>query len=146
LWTPSNSFVFSFKVYRTQLPWNSIKRPPTCPICNLQAELPFENLVFCTQDHLDRYQRSLKSTRLKTGKYPPQDIAWKPMEIVSDEEPSDELDIDLGGINLSESRVEEDESTVGEKYSKPVGDRTFQKFVRRIERAPEQILRYLYPV
>jgi len=63
------------------------------------------------------------------------------MEIVSDDEP-DEIDIDMGGINLNESRVEEDESTAGEQYSKPVGDRAFQKFVRRIERAPEQILRY----
>lgn len=63
------------------------------------------------------------------------------MEIVSDDEP-DDVDIDVGGINLNSSRVEEDESTSGEQYSKPVGDRTFQKFVRRIERAPEQILRY----
>ena len=63
------------------------------------------------------------------------------MEIVSDEEPED-LNIDMGSINLNGSRVEEDESTVGEKYSKGVGDRAFQKFARRIERAPEQILRY----
>jgi hypothetical protein len=63
------------------------------------------------------------------------------MEIVSEEEPED-LDIDMNGINLNRSRVEEDESTAGEKYSKPVGDRTFQKFVRRVEQAPEQILRY----
>jgi hypothetical protein len=63
------------------------------------------------------------------------------MEIVSDEEP-DDVDIDMGGININESRVEEDESTAGEQYSKPVGDRTFQKFLRRIERAPEQIIRY----
>ena len=63
------------------------------------------------------------------------------MEIVSDEEP-EYLDIDMGGINLNTSRVEEDESTASETYSKPIGDRTFQKFVRRIERAPEQILRY----
>ena len=63
------------------------------------------------------------------------------MEIVSDEEPED-LDIDMPGINLNESRVESDESTADEKYSKAVGDRVFQKFVRRIERAPEQILRY----
>jgi hypothetical protein len=38
--------------------------------------------------------------------------------------------------------VEEDESTVGEGYEKAVGDRTFQKFARRVECAPEQILRY----
>ena len=62
------------------------------------------------------------------------------MEIVSDEEP-DDVNIDMGGINLNGSRVEEDESTAGERYSKPIGDRTFQKFLRRIERAPEQILR-----
>jgi hypothetical protein len=62
------------------------------------------------------------------------------MEIVSDEEPND-IDIDMGGINLNGSRVEENDSTSGERYSKPVGDWAFQKFVRRIERAPEQILR-----
>jgi len=62
------------------------------------------------------------------------------MEIVSDEEP-DDIDIKME-ININASRVEEDESTAGEQYSKPVGDRTFQKFARRIERAPEQILRY----
>jgi hypothetical protein len=63
------------------------------------------------------------------------------MEIVSDEEP-DNIDIDIGNININESiRVEGDESTIGEQYSKPIGDRTFQKFVRRLERAPEQILR-----
>jgi len=64
------------------------------------------------------------------------------MEIVSDEEPEEDLDLDMGGINLDEQRVEEDESTLGELYSKAVGDRTFQKFARRVERAPEQILRY----
>ena len=63
------------------------------------------------------------------------------MEIVSDEEP-DDINIDMGGININGSRVEEDESTAGERYSKPIGDRTFQKFLRRIERVPEQILRY----
>ena len=62
------------------------------------------------------------------------------MEIVSEEEP-DDIDIDLSSIDLSRSRVEQDESTEGEQYSKPVGDRTFQKFVRRLERAPDQILR-----
>jgi len=67
------------------------------------------------------------------------------MEIVSDEEPEDDLDLDVGGLNLDGHRVEEDESTVGEVYSKAVGDRTFQKFARRVERAPEQILRY-HPV
>jgi hypothetical protein len=64
------------------------------------------------------------------------------MEIVSDEEPED-FDIDMTSINLNSSRVEEDESTASETYSKAIGDRTFQKFVRRIERAPEQILRYV---
>jgi len=63
------------------------------------------------------------------------------MEIVSDDEPEEALDLDMGGINLDEQRVEEDESTVGEVYSKAVGDRTFQKFARRVDRAPEQILR-----
>jgi len=63
------------------------------------------------------------------------------MEIVSEEEPED-LDIDMTGVSLNESRVENDESTADEKYSKAVGDRTFQKFVRRLDRAPEQILRY----
>jgi len=63
------------------------------------------------------------------------------MEIVSEEEP-DDIDIDFSSIHLSRSRVEQDESTEGEQYSKPVGDRTFQKFVRRLERAPDQILRY----
>jgi hypothetical protein len=63
------------------------------------------------------------------------------MEIVSDEEP-DDIDIDMTSISLNQTRVETDESTAGEQYSKPVGDRTFQKFLRRIERAPEQILRY----
>ena len=67
------------------------------------------------------------------------------MEIVSDEEP-DDIDIDMGNINSNGSRVEEDESTAGEMYSKPIGDRTFQKFLRRIERAPAQILRYYFPV
>ena len=45
------------------------------------------------------------------------------------------------GVN-AEARVEQDESTEGEVYSKPTGDRTFQKFVNRLDRAPEQILRY----
>jgi hypothetical protein len=63
------------------------------------------------------------------------------MEIVSDEEP-DDISIDMTSINLTQSRVETDESTAGEQYSKPVGDRTFQKFLRRIERASKQILRY----
>lgn len=67
------------------------------------------------------------------------------MEIVSDEEP-DDIGIDIANINLNETRVETDESTAGEQYSKPVGDRTFQKFLRRIDRAPEQILRYYHPM
>ncbi len=66
------------------------------------------------------------------------------MEIVSDEEP-DDIDVDMGNININGSRVEEDESTARERYSKPIGDRSFQKFLRRIERAPEQILRYVSP-
>lgn len=133
-----------FKVFRTQVPWSSIEPPKTCPICGFPGTIPLEDLVFCTQDHLDRYQRSLKSTRIKNNKYPPQDIAWKPMEIVSEEEPTDEdiIELDMEGINLQSSRVEEDESTIGEQYTKPVGDTTFQKFLRRIERAQQQILRY----
>ena len=67
------------------------------------------------------------------------------MEIVSEEEPpsphNDELS--LSSLNLSSSRVDTDESVADEKYSKSVGDRTFQKFLRRVERAPEQVLRYL---
>jgi hypothetical protein len=62
------------------------------------------------------------------------------MEIVSEEEP-DDVDIDMSGINLNGNRVESDESTTDEQYSKAVGDRVFQKFLRRIEKAPEQILR-----
>ena|SRR5437762_2580383 len=138
-----NILTIRFKVFRTQLPWSAIRPPKTCAICNLLGTVPFEDLVFCTQDHLDRHQRSLKSTR-KKGKFPPQDIAWRPMEIVSDEEP-DDIDVDMGNININGSRVEEDESTARERYSKPIGDRTFQKFLRRIERAPEQILRYVSP-
>ena len=68
------------------------------------------------------------------------------MEIVSEEEPSMDVDIDLEGMNLGSQRVEEDESTAREEYSKSLGDRTFQKFVTRLERAPEQILRYSFPV
>ena len=128
-----------FKVFRTQVPWTEIKAPQTCQICSFPGDLKHEDLLFCTQEHCERYQRSLKSTRAK-AKYPPRDITWKPMEIVSDEEP-DDIDIDLEGISINTSRVEQDESTAGEQYSKPVGDRTFQKFVRRIERAPDQILR-----
>jgi pre-rRNA-processing protein TSR4 len=132
---------FRFKVFRIQTPWSSIKIPQTCLICNLPGTVTSDSMNFCTQEHLERYQRSLKSIRMK-GKYPPQDIAWKPMEIVSDEEPED-FNIDMTNIDLNSSRVEEDESTAGETYSKAIGDRTFQKFVRRIERAPEQILRYV---
>lgn len=67
------------------------------------------------------------------------------MEIVSDEEPSATLNdtLSLSSLSLFSSRVETDESVADEKYSKPVGDRTFQKFLRRLERAPEQVLRYL---
>ena len=68
------------------------------------------------------------------------------MEIVSEEEPGMDVDIDLEGMNLGSQRVEEDESTAGEEYSKSLGDRTFQKFVTRLERAPEQILRYSFPL
>ena len=64
------------------------------------------------------------------------------MEIVSDEESLSPA-ISLTSLSLSTSRVDSDESVADEKYSKPVGDRTFQKFLRRIERAPEQVLRYL---
>lgn len=53
-----------------------------------------------------------------------------------------EVDIDLEGMSLGSQRVEEDESTAGEEYSKSLGDKTFQKFVTRLERSPEQILRY----
>jgi hypothetical protein len=131
-----------FKVLRTQVPWNSIKSPSTCIICNLLANTSQEDLHFCTEEHLIRYQRSLTSTRVK-GKYPPQDIAWKPMEIVSEEEP-DDLEINLDSLDVAgDTRVESDESTAGEKYSKAVGDRAFQKFVKRLERSPEQILRYV---
>lgn len=131
----------SFKVLRTQVPWTEIEAPKSCQICHFPMDFSNENLVFCTQEHYERYQRSLKSTRVKTRKSPPQDIAWKPMEIVSDEE-NDNLGIDISGIDLNQSRVEQDESTEGEQYTKSVGDRTFQKFVRRIERAPDQILRF----
>lgn len=62
------------------------------------------------------------------------------MEIVSEEEPED-LDIGISSLNLDRNRVEDDESTADEQYSKAVGDRMFQKFLRRIEKAPEQILR-----
>jgi hypothetical protein len=62
------------------------------------------------------------------------------MEIVSDEEPEDQVDLNLAGINLHSQMVEQ-ESTMEEEYSKAVGDRTFQKFARRVELAPEQILR-----
>ena len=62
------------------------------------------------------------------------------MEIVSEEEPED-LDIGISSLNLDRNRVEDDESTADERYSKAVGDRMFQKFLRRIEKAPEQILR-----
>jgi hypothetical protein len=64
------------------------------------------------------------------------------MEIVSEEEPED-LDLNLENMSISGPGVEEDESTAGEKYSKTVGDRTFLKFAKRLERDPEQILRYL---
>jgi hypothetical protein len=68
------------------------------------------------------------------------------MEIVSEEEPEMDVDIDLAGMDLNSSRVvEEDESTAGEMYSKSTGDRTFQKFVNRLDGAPEQILRYTPP-
>src|SRR5271154_5730023 len=132
----------SCKVLRIETPWSSIKTPKLCLICNFPGELPHENLTFCTQDHLDRYQRSLKSTRPKSN-FPPQDISWKPMEIVSDEEPPSPSDLSLSSLSLTSSRVETDESVADEKYSKPIGDRTFQKFLRRIERAPEQVVRYL---
>jgi hypothetical protein len=62
------------------------------------------------------------------------------MEIVSDEESKD-LDIDLDSLRLNSSQDNDDWGT-GEQYSKAIGDRTFQKFVRRIEQSPEQILRY----
>jgi hypothetical protein len=62
------------------------------------------------------------------------------MEIVSDEESKD-LDINLDSLNLNGSQDNDDWGT-GEQYSKAIGDRTFQKFVRRIEGSPEQILRY----
>jgi pre-rRNA-processing protein TSR4 len=64
------------------------------------------------------------------------------MEIVSDEEPPSPSDLSLSSLSLT-SHVETDESVADEKYSKSIGDRTFQKFLRRIERAPEQVLRYL---
>lgn len=67
------------------------------------------------------------------------------MEIVSEEEPGIEVDLDLEGMSLGSQRVEESEETMGEEYSKSLGDRTFQKFVTRLERAPEQILRYTSP-
>jgi hypothetical protein len=67
------------------------------------------------------------------------------MEIVSEEEPGTEVDLDLEGMSLGSQRVEESEETMGEEYSKSLGDRTFQKFVTRLERAPEQILRYTSP-
>lgn len=65
------------------------------------------------------------------------------MEIVSEEEPPSPDQLSLSSLNLSSSRVDTDESVADEKYSKSVGDRTFQKFLRRVERAPEQVLRYL---
>jgi len=65
------------------------------------------------------------------------------MEIVSDEEPPSPSDLSLSSLSLTSSRVETDESVADEKYSKSIGDRTFQKFLRRIERAPEQVVRYL---
>jgi hypothetical protein len=125
-------------VVRIQVPWKDIKIPKTCGICNFSAYLPFEDMVFCAKEHCERYQKSLKSTRPK--KYPPQDIAWKPMEIVCDEEPED-IGVNIGNLNINDTRVEQDETTAGERYSKPVGDRVFLKFTQRLERAPEQILR-----
>jgi hypothetical protein len=62
------------------------------------------------------------------------------MEIVSDEE-QDDVGIHLESLNLNGSQDNDDWGS-GEQYSKAVGDRTFQKFVRRIEQSPEQILRY----
>jgi hypothetical protein len=62
------------------------------------------------------------------------------MEIVSDEE-QDDIDMHLDNLNLNGSQ-DNDAWGSGEQYSKAVGDRTFQKFVRRIEQSPEQILRY----
>ena len=62
------------------------------------------------------------------------------MEIVSDEEPND-VDINLESLTLNGSTADNDDWGSGEQYSKAVGDRTFQKFLRRIERSPEQILR-----
>ena len=66
------------------------------------------------------------------------------MEIVSDDEPDDEqydLINNLSKLSVSEHIAENDESTADEQYSKTVGDTTFLKFVKRLERAPEQILR-----
>ncbi|KAL3901525.1 MAG: hypothetical protein SGCHY_000557 [Lobulomycetales sp.] len=119
-----------------------------CAVCNFSAEMACEssNAYYCCEKHLSLHKEAIEPECGRRGLEKPfrNPLAFNELEICSEPEPLAVIS-DMNSLNVSDGKHDGSIPDYGD-FDAPETDcgvdHTFLEFQRRVEREPEQILRY----